>query len=355
MAECSISDLVQKLDLNQKGDAILEKNPSKTRNNSSNEEDQTPINAINELPVASFQSFMEEVNFCDSLITLPQGTKMLNTELLFVQKGIEKPIGITMLINGNVVVADRGKNVVQVHNPDSGKVIQTLQPGKEFKMPSDMTTLPDGRLVIRDNNGLQLFDEDGNYLQTITPRGVFGKCFGVASDMLGNILTINTNPRGNPNCITKEGETDILRINFEEDVILEKIELVDIIDDAKLSKCRFLQCDGRKVYVVDLGLNQIYVLTLGKQLVRKFGKLGRNLGEFRDPAGIAVDSFGNMIIADAGNNRLQVFDRKRNVQGIVKLITPIQRPSGIYLDSENKSLYILNLRGNSLVKVKLLF
>jgi len=325
--EYSIGKLVEKLDANH-------------------------INREENMPI--FQSFMQEVNFCDSLITLPQGTKLLNTTMCYIKEGIEKPIGITMLINGNVVVADRGQNVVKIHDSNTGKVIKAIEPGKRFNKPSDMTTLPDGRVVIRDNHGLQLFDEDGNYIKPIVPNGVIGKCFGIAADMEGNLLTINTNPKGVPNCITKQGETDILRIDFENDKITEKIELADIIDDPEQSKCRFLNCDGNKVYVVDLGLNQIYVMTLGRQSVRKFGKAGKAIGEFRDPAGLVVDSYGNMIIADAGNNRLQVFDRKRNPMGFVKLSTRIQRPSGVYIDLETKSLYVLNLRGNSLVKVKVL-
>jgi len=301
-----------------------------------------------------FQSFMQQVNFSDSMICLPQGTKLLDTQICFVKKGIEKPIGITMLINGNVVVADRGQNIVKIHDPIRGNVIKSIEPGKRWSKPSDMATLPDGRLVVRDDNGLQLFDEYGNFLKPITERGVLGRCYGLAADSKGHILTINTNPRGIPSCITKQGETDILKIDFEDNKIAEKIELVDIIDDKEQSKCRFLACDGNKVYVVDLGLNQIYVMTLGRETVRKFGKPGKAIGEFKDPAGIVVDSFGNMIIADAGNDRLQVFNRKRKPIGFVKISTRVQRPSGIYLDLETKSLYVLNLRGNSLVKVKLL-
>jgi len=298
--------------------------------------------------------FGKKVDFCASMITLPQGLKMLNTQVCYTKKGIEKPIGITMLINGDIVVADRGKNVVKRYDSETGDVKGTVPSKKPFHLPSDMTTLPDGRLVVRDSNGLQLFDEEGVYLQPITPDGVFGKCYGVASDHEGNILTINTNPKGITNCITKQGETDILRINFETNTILEKIELIDIIKDTVRSKCRFLNCDGSKVYVVDLGLNVVYILTLGRTQVKTFGAAGKNIGEFKDPAGIVVDTMGNMIIADAGNNRLQVFDKKGNPQGIVKLTSRIMRPSGIYLDTETKSLYILNLRDNSLVKVQLL-
>lgn len=231
--------------------------------------------------------------------------------------------------------------------------MKVLKSNRKFHQPSDMVTLPDGRLVIRDNLGLQLFDEEGNFLKAIIPKGVYGRCFGVASDGRGHILTINTNPKGSYDCITKKGETDILLIDFENNIILEKIKLVDIIPNQEKSACRFLQCDGKKVYVVDLGLDIVYILSMGKTRAKCFGQSGKLPGQWLDPAGLAVDSVGNMIVADACNNRLQIFDKHRKYLGFVKLSTHIRRPSGIYLDIETKSLYVLNLKGESLVKVAL--
>jgi DNA-binding beta-propeller fold protein YncE len=61
-----------------------------------------------------------------------------------------------------------------------------------------------------------------------------------------------------------------------------------------------------------------------------------------------------MIVVDAGNNRLQVFDNRRTFLGFVRFNSKIARPSGIYLDKEAKFLYVLNLKSNSLVKVALI-
>jgi DNA-binding beta-propeller fold protein YncE len=54
------------------------------------------------------------------------------------------------------------------------------------------------------------------------------------------------------------------------------------------------------------GLNYVYVMNLENPTVRTFGGFGKNGGQFSDPAGVAVDSSGNFVIADAGNHRLQV-------------------------------------------------
>ena len=92
------------------------------------------------------------------------------------------------------------------------------------------------------------------------------------------------------------------------------------LQDKKNSKCRFLHCSGSRLYIVDLGLNCVYILSLKDSTsVRKFGTSGKSDGQFRDPAGLVSDSFGNVILADAGNHRLQVFDKSRKFVGNVHI------------------------------------
>ncbi|MCK4732251.1 MAG: hypothetical protein KAT65_07315, partial [Methanophagales archaeon] len=42
--------------------------------------------------------------------------------------------------------------------------------------------------------------------------------------------------------------------------------------------------------------------------ISKWGSGGTGEGEFNEPAGIAVDSSGNVFVADRDNNRIQKFD-----------------------------------------------
>ena len=79
----------------------------------------------------------------------------VRVELEYEVKKVERPIGITILVNGNVVVGDRGKNLVVMFD-QRGRKIKTIEPGKRFKRPSDMTTLSDGRFAVRDDLGLQV-------------------------------------------------------------------------------------------------------------------------------------------------------------------------------------------------------
>ncbi len=62
-------------------------------------------------------------------------------------------------------------------------------------------------------------------------------------------------------------------------------------------------------------MNLVYIVNMkrddkggggGNIGVRTFGGSGRNRGTFHDPAGIAVDNKGYMIIADSRNHKLKV-------------------------------------------------
>lgn len=67
----------------------------------------------------------------------------------------------------------------------------------------------------------------------------------------GNLIAINVGTA--KSSITRPGETDILMFNIETGNVSMRVELSSRIADLARSKCRFLACDGRKVYVSDLG------------------------------------------------------------------------------------------------------
>ena len=74
------------------------------------------------------------------------------------------------------------------------------------------------------------------------------------------------------------------------------------------------------VFVADSGNNRIQVFRVanpcpsgttaivpGVCFVIEWGVQGQSDGEFHNPYGVAVDSSGNVFVADSGNNRIQVF------------------------------------------------
>ena len=61
------------------------------------------------------------------------------------------------------------------------------------------------------------------------------------------------------------------------------------------------------VYVADSGNYRIQEFTSNGSFVTKWGSYGTADGQFIEPTGIAVDSSGNVYVADSGNYRIQKF------------------------------------------------
>jgi len=295
---------------------------------------------------------------------LSQANWVSNSELEIITKKEQfaqefvKPIGISILPNNNLVIAERGyRNSVGIFDPLVGTFISKFKTKREFSNPSDIAVLLNGNIVVRDDIGLQMFDNNAEFLNDIIPQGIGkkklnGVCYGVKCDPNGLVLTISTNPWGQNNCITRSGETDVLIIDTSKNVIVEKVELLDVIMNHKFSKCRFLECCQDKIFVSDLGLHHVYVIDRLNSSVLMIGNCGIGPGQFFEPAGLAVDSAGNLIVSDAGNNRLQLFDRNNIFLAYIGL-NIVSRPSGILLDKRGESLYVLNLKGNFLTKLTL--
>jgi len=279
--------------------------------------------------------------------------------VLKVSENLSSPIGMTVLPNKSIIVGSSVDNSAKILRPD-GTLLAPVNSIRQFVKPTDMATLSTGEFVIRDDLGLQLFSEDGVYIKSCGTKQI-DKCFGLAEDEGGNIITINwaqpsrsskPGSKGNGG-LTDVGETDVFFISRETGEVVKKIELTDIISDKTKSKCRFLRYHNNTLYIVDIGLDCIYKLKTDCNEVSIVGGTGTGLNKFRDPAGIVVDDFGNFIVADSKNHRLQIFDQDENFIGFVAVDLPIRRPSGIYLDKERGELYILNYWGiYSMVKYR---
>jgi len=61
------------------------------------------------------------------------------------------------------------------------------------------------------------------------------------------------------------------------------------------------------LYVADAGRSAIYIFSRDGRLMESIGRSGWETGEFDSPADVAVDSRLRLYIADSGNNRIQGF------------------------------------------------
>ena len=98
-----------------------------------------------------------------------------------------------------------------------------------------------------------------------------------------------------------------------EDVVMEEMR--------PQSMCLYLGYSNNKLWIVDIGLHCVYSIfgEDGEEAAAACGNFGDEVGEFDNPAGIAMDQYGNAILADLGNNRLQLIDSDLNIVGSLKV------------------------------------
>jgi DNA-binding beta-propeller fold protein YncE len=123
-------------------------------------------------------------------------------------------------------------------------------------------------------------------------------------------------------------------------------------DQRQLHAPRAIALAKEKVYIADTDAHRVLVLDRDGKLLLAWGAKGDKPGQFREPAGIALDEQGRVYVADTGNHRIQVFDangkpvRSFGVKG--SGLREFNGPSGIA--AQRGFLYVADT-GNSRVQV----
>jgi|GEM_PF-1854001 len=107
------------------------------------------------------------------------------------------------------------------------------------------------------------------------------------------------------------------------------------------------------IYVADAGNNRVEIFNSSGVYVSQFGSAGSGNGQFNTPSGIAIDATGNIYVTDSNNNRVQKFNSAGVYQsqwgiagtGNGQFNTPI----GIVIDGSGK--FYVSDSGNNRIQV----
>jgi len=278
------------------------------------------------------------------------GVGELEARQIMAIEDLKGPVGLAMLRDKTLAVVCKGDDTVRRFSME-GKYQGTVRGQREFVKPTDILLLRSGEFVIRDELGIQMFGEQGNFLKQLGKEFI-NRYFGLAEDDHGRVVTINSNTGVGCGKLTEFGETDLFYIDTTSGSVVKRVELIDIVGDGKAkSACRFLACVNRKLYIVDMGLDCVYVLFQkdGEEQADVFGSSGSSCGQFKDPAGLVVDKDDTLIIVDSKNNRLQLVDKEYTFCGDVKVDSPLLRPSGIFWYSDERKIFVSNYAKQSVV------
>ncbi|XP_076434864.1 E3 ubiquitin-protein ligase TRIM32-like isoform X1 [Babylonia areolata] len=206
-----------------------------------------------------------------------------------------------------------------------------------MRRPSAVVVNEKDEIFVKDDNCLYHFDADGKFIKTMGKR-MMNAPYGLGMTKEGDLVVVDA--------LYSNGRMHV----FQQDGAMDTFPYQPLRSQHEDSKCRFLAVHGQEVLTSDLGRSCLYVTNQRGELSKVLGRRGKRCGELNEPAGVAVDSVGNWVVADSKNHRVQVFAENGYFMAMLSFTgEAIRRPSGIHLTSDGL-LYVINYL-DSVIKV----
>ena len=224
-------------------------------------------------------------------------------------------------VNGSVFVSDHINSQIHVFDVERKHLRTFGQRGQgegQLYLPQGIDVSANGQLYVANavNHCVSVFREDGTFIRTIG-RGKLLFPSGVLVHSSGLVYVA-------------DGRKHRIAVFSQEG------ELVLTFGSKGGGKGEF-ECpygvavspDGHHLYVSDCNNHRVQVFTLEGQYVRDFGT-----GQLKGPHGLTVTSDGSVLVADRGNNRIAVFDKKGELVHSIA----VEDPTSLATDSRGDLL-----------------
>lgn len=194
----------------------------------------------------------------------------------------------------------REKTHLPTHLEDEPRLLYEIS-GNELDNPMGVVADSHGNLYVSDpgSHQIKVFEVSGKTIGAFgrpgTGKGQLNYPYGLAIDNSGKLLVADPANR---------------RVSVYSRTGKFIKELVPPENRLGLVRPGTITVDGNLIYVSDLWGHQVVVINSEGKLVSKIGSPGSENGEFKFPQSVVVDKQHRVWVADTGNNRIQVFDRK---------------------------------------------
>jgi DNA-binding beta-propeller fold protein YncE len=205
-------------------------------------------------------------------------------------------------------------------------------PGVPFRQPTDVAVDPEDRIFVMDglNSRVAVFDDEGGYLYSFGTRGSApGEMLmpvGMGVSPSGEVFVADT---GNHRIQVFSPAGGFRRL-FPL-ITGEKGDPTDVLPSSFEQRCYVCDNDNHQIQVYDSNTGQF---------LSAWGSKGKNLGEFRYPATLAMDTDNNIYVVDVMNARVQTFDPYGERAWEVAVwgvgLDRLFRPKGVALDGKRR-------------------
>lgn len=257
--------------------------------------------------------------------------------LSFTTRGIQNvthmATGISVTKDHNLLVTDLGLDTVRTFDLQGHRklALNTLP----FDEPSSGVMLQDGSYLVACKNGLKLFKSNGEFDRKVETDAESPQ--GLAVNHGGDVI------------VTDQQSSSLLHILARADFR----SLHTIIGGSRAPLFRqvwYCAVDkDNNIVISDTSDHTVKVLSSIGMLLFEFGGKGCQSGQFFYPAGVCVDSYGHILVADLCNNRVQMFSKTGEFLAVI-LSAENDLESPIDLDIDPKGNLVV-LQGNGDVKI----
>ncbi|XP_035686686.1 tripartite motif-containing protein 2-like [Branchiostoma floridae] len=253
-----------------------------------------------------------------------------------------RPAGVIVSNLGEIYVADTGNQRIQVFD-SSGvflRLFTTRINGYTKSCPTGIAIVGNMFLVTDPvNNAVNMFDFRGNFTGHFSEDTVFDRPASISVDRTYGIVAISD--QLGVRIFTAKGERragDILLAGHIGPIANE------------------VACNGRGEILLSCWYDHcVKVYDLNSGFKTRIGGRGNWLGRLERPRGVGVDRQGKIVVSDAGNQRVQLFD-PRDRLGFCRLVAApadgLREPYGVQVLSDGRFVVVDNALSKVLVSNK---
>ena len=243
------------------------------------------------------------------------------------------PWGVAMSSTGNVAVADRGNERVQVFSSAGrylGEFNRQGQPAPQmFEPDSAVAYLGADHILVSDPSRIFLYKENGEPV----------KCLNTAHYQSPTSISVNRDGH-----VIVCDSREVLVLSPDGDTLLQSFKA----PGCNTAPGYAVQHED-KFFVSYPSSHCIKVFDGAGNYVQDIGRKGTGNGQLNWPRGVAIDKFNNLVVVDEDNCRLQIFTPEGEfvsaIGGEGTELGQFSRPEDVAVSRDGK-LYVTDYRNN---------